>query len=121
MKYSKELHDELNRHTHLTETMRCLLDEIDRLNAEVDALQDAWFIDEEIQEDGSLRPRIGATVFRLQGMIDALLDEIDRLNAERSNLVADIVLSQDTETPMAITDILNRLDGDPPAPESEGE
>ena len=34
MKYSKELHDELNRHTHLTETMRCLLDEIDRLNAE---------------------------------------------------------------------------------------
>ena len=50
-----------------------------------------------------------------------LLDEIDRLNAERRELVSDIVLSQDTETPMTITDILNRLDGIPPAPESEGE
>ena len=61
-----------------------------------------------------------AMVTALKADYNDAMNEIDRLNAERGNLVADIVLSQDTEMPMTITDILNRLDGIPPAPESEG-
>jgi uncharacterized small protein (DUF1192 family) len=49
-----------------------LRDEIDRLEAEVNTLQEAWLIDESIQPDGSLRPSIVATIMRLQGRIDDL-------------------------------------------------
>lgn len=47
-----------------------LQDKIDRLRAENDRLHAAWFIDETIQDDGSLRPSLTETLKRLE-MLEA--------------------------------------------------
>lgn len=45
-----------------------LYDRVDRLRAENNRLHDAWFIDETMQDDGSLRPSLRDTLERLEAL-----------------------------------------------------